>query len=222
MKLPLPALHRIEGGVADWERIPSEEWNQWQIRAAETNGLDTPGNRETAKGLISGLASLALIARGHTTAGTLGLLWARNKDLKDGKIAEATGTKGPVGEVADVVTDNILAVMAVPALRYRKIISTEQAVAIGGIVGLKFFGSGITRARGREEHASRIAKVGAALEWGGLIGLTAKRIAEEWHMPKAAEKIGAISDPVLNVGITLGLAGSAGYLRTAFRRSQRR
>lgn len=212
----LPDMHRIADGRADWSHIPSQEWNPYQQRAAATNGIDTPGNRETLKGVIFAGLGLTAIGKDHFLVGGLLLLEGRRRDLQDGKKAEATGTKSPVGEAFDAIADNVVAVAAVPVFRRKDLISAEEAAAMEGIVAAKFVGSGIAKWRHREEHASRPAKVGAFITWIGLGLRVGERVAENAGLKRTAQVLEKTSDMGVRGGIALGGIGSVGYLKTAF------
>lgn len=213
MNIPfIPDMHRIQEGKADWDLIPQAEWNQWQHRAAETHGLDTPGNRETLKGLLLSLGGLACIAEDKPIAGTVLIGAGRVCDLRDGKKAAQTGTKSPLGEAFDVLTDNALLAASVPVLTAKEIISKEEAAALGGTLAMKFIGTGVTRVKGQREHASRLGKYGQLLQWVGIGTRLLERIGQEYKVRFLAEKAAAASDISLRVGIGASAMAGTGYL----------
>jgi phosphatidylglycerophosphate synthase len=190
----LPDLHRIDK-VAQWETIPPEMWNEWQSRAAATNGWDTPANRETLKGFVTSMVGLEFINYGHDLAGTALLLKGRQSDIKDGKIAAETGTMGPIGEAADAVGDNLLLLRAMIVLRKRHIISTAEVTSLAAIIGLKFLASANAKAEENGLHASRLGKYSMYAVWGGMIIRTASN-GTKTHFPEASEKVTTVSKKI--------------------------
>lgn len=212
----IPDMHRIVDGRADWSHIPPEQWNPYQQRAAATGGIDSPGNRETLKGLLLAGLGLFAIYRDHFFAGGLLLLEGRRRDLKDGKKAEETGTKSPIGEAFDAISDNTIAAATIPVFEKKNLLDAQEAAAMKGIITAKFVGSGVAKWRHREEHASRTAKVGAFVTWIGLGLRVSERIAENAGLKRTAEVIGKTSDAGVRSGVTISGVGSLGYLKTAF------
>ena len=213
MKL-LPDMHRISDRKADWERIPEEQWNEHQRRAAETNGWDTPGNRETIKGVAASFLGLAAIARDQPEIGLASLFWGRMKDLKDGRVADATGTKSPKGEGLDAISDNVIGIAATGIFWKKGIISDGQAVWMAGTVGLKFVGSGLAKARGVEEHASRIGKIGTAIAGSGFGLKEMAVILADAALPRTAAVVDNLGNKALSAGLTMNTAAGLGYLAT--------
>ncbi len=98
-------LHRPEGGLADWEHIPPEERKGFQRLAAATHGIATPANAldVIAMGVLEN--GLHDMREGYHTAGFLKLAGAVAEDAFNGMVADRTGTKSPLGEKIDVITD---------------------------------------------------------------------------------------------------------------------
>ncbi len=204
-------------GVPDWELVDPLDWNQWQKRAAQTNGWDTPGNRETAKGLLYSSLGIALVAKGKTALGTTFIGYGRYKDIKDGKRAQETGTKSPRGAFLDALVDKVLVAEAVPVMVKQNVISTEQAVGIIGINALNAALNGIAQVRDREPKTNTFGKWYTFGTWAGiglkLVGKVAENICAQ-DIGKNAKLAG---DVVLWAGsIGLGALSSVGYAKEAF------
>jgi phosphatidylglycerophosphate synthase len=211
----LPDLHRTER-VPEWETIPPEEWNEYQVRAAETNGWDTPGNRESLKGFVGSLAGLAFIKNQHHFIGTVCLGYGRLKDLQDGKRAHETGTKSPLGEAIDAVGDGALAVIAAPILEQSGIISTRERKALLGMSAMKFVTAGTAKLTGRELHATRLSKVGAFMHWIGLGAQLVGRVLKDNEQPVSGKVITTTGRHITYAGIALGAHEALGYAKETF------
>jgi len=213
----LPDLHRV-GAVPDWETVPEEDWNEYQIRAAATNGWDTPGNRETLKGAIATLTGLALIYADtpmSNLAGTVAIGWGRWKDIQDGKRAAETDTKSPLGEALDAGTDTLLMATALPILVKKGTLSrSESSIMLGIIIG-KSLATITAKRLGREIHATRAGKVSTFLQWGGIgmscVSLVAKNMEEDTAKQATTRAARLIN----RFGMTLGLVSAAGYIKDA-------
>ncbi|HEY5668256.1 MAG TPA: hypothetical protein VIR03_03775 [Candidatus Saccharimonadales bacterium] len=207
----LPDLHHIGGdGLADWERIPPEEWTPVQQRAADTHGVDTPGNRETLKGIVGTGIGLGAIAFGYTALGLAGVTYGRWRDMRDGKRADETQTKSPLGEAFDATTDNALLAAAMPILEAKGMLSLTDIAMLGGVVALKFVGAGLAKVRGVKIHPPRIAKLGMFGQWSGVTLRIGAQAFKEGHLDALAEGTRILSDATLYAGI--GAAGMAGAI----------
>lgn len=211
----LPDLHRSER-VPEWETIPPEEWNEYQIRAAQTNGWDTPGNRESLKGFVGSLTGLAFIREHHYFIGTLCLGYGRLKDLQDGKRAHETGTKSPLGEAIDAVGDGVLATIAAPVLNEAGIISDREKHAFLGMAAVKLVTASAAKATGRELHATRLSKIGAFTQWLGLGTQLLGRIAKEHEHPAAGLVLTTGGRQMTYAGLAMGMHETVGYVRETF------
>lgn len=218
----LPDLHHIEDdGLADWQRRPPEEWTPVQQRAAETHGIDTPGNRETLKGIVGTSIGLGAIAFGYTALGLAGVAYGRWQDTRDGKKADETQTKSPLGEAFDAAADNTLLTAAMPILEARGMLSMADIAMLGGIVALKFVGSGIAKLRGIKIHPPRIAKLGMFGQWSGVTLRIGAQAFKEGHLDALAEGTRMLSNVTLYTGI--GMAATAGviYVGRGLRRKRK-
>lgn len=218
----LPDLHHIEDdGLADWQRIPPEEWTPVQQRAAETHGVDTPGNRETLKGIVGTGIGLGAIAFGYTALGLAGVAYGRWQDTRDGKKADETQTKSPLGEAFDVAADNTLLTAAMPILEARGMLSMADIAMLGGVVALKFIGSGVAKLRGIKIHPPRIAKLGMFGQWSGVTFRIGAQAFKEAHLPELAESTRLLSDVTLYGGIGMAALASVIYLGRGFGRKKK-
>ncbi len=213
MRLQLPDMHRIDGRQSDWEKIPPKKWNPDQLRAAKTHGIDTPGNRETAKGAVYSLGGLACVRAGHALLGTILLGIGGYKDIQDGKIADATGTKSPIGEAADAVSDAALIVVGVPVFIEAGLLTQTEGVAMLGLVATKTIGYSAGKLGGQAPpQPSRFGKVGMFGQRAGMGLRLAARVAEQNNLEDLAIQIKRASDVTLHAGIALSAIANFGYL----------
>lgn len=213
MRLQLPDMHRIDGRQSDWEKISPEKWNPDQMRAAKTHGIDTPGNRETAKGAIYSLGGLACIRSGRTLLGTILLGIGGYKDIQDGKIADATGTKSPIGEAADATSDAALIVVGVPVFIEAGLITQTEGAAMFGLVVTKTIGYSAGKLRGQAPpQPSRFGKIGMFGQRAGVGLRLAARVANQNNLEDLAIHVKRASDVTLHAGIALSAIANLGYL----------
>lgn len=220
MKFELPDLHR-SGARPQWEDVPEVDRNPYQIRAAATHGIDTPGNRETLKGDVATGAGIYCIDKGAIASGTALIAYGRWKDIRDGQRAAETETKQPLGETFDAVSDSLLLATALPVFERQDIISKAEQRAITYLTIAKMVAAGTAKLTGRELHAERINKLSMFFMWGGLgTHLLAKNIEKYYNQPngQAVDKAGKA---MTYLGIGLGAAGMLGYLRGAFATKKR-
>lgn len=171
-------LHRPIGR-ADWENIPREQWNRFQIRAAETGGIDTPANRLDLIASMAGVANSALIISGHRMmeraaedddtmlflcggtakmAGLAGDTLTIPVDFFDGIIADKTGTKSSLGEVVDAGRDMFEASRRLGTRYAIGALSLTEAGLIGAPKLANMGIAGATMLRGEQPHTSVFAK----------------------------------------------------------------
>lgn len=160
-------LHR-QPGTPQWELVEPHKRNKWQQRAAETNGWDTPANRISAIGLASTLTGLYLTTKKGflPKAVGIGLLgFGRWQDLRDGKKAEETGTKSPMGEAVDASVDKAGIAAAVAANFKSHAIPTTEMVAHGAQQSGNAILTFIAKAKGNEIHPGLLGKLGTGGIW---------------------------------------------------------
>lgn len=154
---------------ADWEAVPVPSRNRWQRLAARTHGVVTPGNVVSLAGVVLVLAGLMVVSVEHFWQG-LGLILAgRVADILDGVVADRTGTKGPVGELADAAFDKLAAVIVlavfvtfhwiplVPVLCVAFHVTANSALAV------------TARVRRVELHAGAAGKIATMGAWAVLL-----------------------------------------------------
>ena len=105
-------LHRTKG-KPDWADVPADKQNIFQRIAATTRGLGTPSNLVTLLGFGLVVYGLALIMQHQYLAGGVVVAIGRLCDVADGWLAQATGTKSPLGELLDAGIDKITTVLTV-------------------------------------------------------------------------------------------------------------
>ncbi|MDB5169338.1 MAG: hypothetical protein JWO41_694 [Candidatus Saccharibacteria bacterium] len=212
----LPDMHRA-GKLAEWETIDEDLWTDVQRRADETNGLDTPGNRETLKGVIASVAGVMAVGFDQPAVGVGLLFYGRTRDLKDGKVAAQTGTRSPLGEAFDAGADNLLAAIATPVLFKKNLITKDEAVIAGGVLGVKTLTSAVAKIRGQELHPSRAGKIGAFFVWNRYGTAVFAKALEQVKAPRAAEKMERFSRLNGHIGFVLEVAAALDYVHETFR-----
>jgi phosphatidylglycerophosphate synthase len=217
-------LHR-QTGVPEWETIPREEWNEWQIRADATNGWDTPGNRESAKGIVATALGLACLTNSSVSvqAAGIGLIgYGRYKDITDGRVAHETGTKSPKGEAVDATIDKIATAGAVAVAVTTESVPIPELSLIGIQQGANVILAGIAKRRGREIHPGRGGKVGMFGLWLGFglhfVGNTLKNGGLE----QAGDVMSYAGSVFTYTGVGLGAFSTIKeYIPAAFGRSKK-
>lgn len=207
-------LHR-SAKVPDWEKVPEAQWNTYQRRAAETNGWDTPGNRESLKGLTATLAGFWALKKDKPVLAAGLIAYGRYKDIRDGKRADQTGTKSPKGEMVDASIDKLLIGAAIPVFIHENVITIPEAIALGIQHSSAAALTGLAKARGREIHPSQAGKLSTFAEWlaSGLgIG---RRIAEKYHFESTARIIDMAEMAAMTTGLALGAVATYGYVKDA-------
>jgi len=223
MKL-LPDLHRADA-VPQWETVDPSEWNQYQRRAAETNGWDTPGNRLSLEGAIETTVGLGLIYLDKPATTVLGaalVTVGRVRDLQDGKRAEETGTKSPKGEAIDASVDTALGVFAALVMKRKKLVPAEAADELIANVGIKIGASLVAKLSGREMHTERMGKYGTALRWADVTTRIGKRAAEHFRHTGISGKLEKPSAIMTRAGVLMDRQATAGYVRDALTPKQKR
>lgn len=203
--------------VADWELVAPDKRNPWQQRAAETKGWDTPGNRETAKGALLSFAGVALIASGRTALGTALFTIGRYKDTRDGKVADETGTKSPLGAMIDPLVDRAVMVAAVPVMVGRGIMSGRQVAALAAQEAAIAAPFALGKGRGMEMHSRPLGQISGVFKWGSMIAKCAGKAAEEQGFNNIGSRLQRFGDKSVNIGIGIGAIAAIDYTVTALR-----
>lgn len=170
-------LHRTTG-KPDWHALKTSDYNLFQKVAASTRGIVTPANIITAIGLGLVIYGLISILAQHYWLG-LGLLAiGRLLDIIDGVVAEATGTKSPLGEFLDASVDKIGTLLTIIVLF---IAATNQWWAITLILLPQLIIPFMTlykRTRGIAVHPTRPGKLSMVAAWVSIVGLLVIKAAE--------------------------------------------
>ncbi len=199
-------LHRADA-VPDWEKIPEADWTEVQRRAAETKGWDTPGNRESLKGLGYTTLALGMLATGRpwlTAFSVVPMGIGRWKDIKDGKVAVETGTRGPRGEFVDAAIDKILTAGALTVGVAKNFISSTEAIYVGVQQGANIALSAVAERRGRDAHPGRGGKWGMFAIWAGVGSKVISKGAELFGHQPLANVMQEIGHYALYTGVAVG------------------
>jgi phosphatidylglycerophosphate synthase len=217
--MKLPDMHRAPE-VAQWDLIPPEQWNPYQIRAAQTHGWDTPGNRETAKGILAVTAGLYLIAQDtplSTLAGTALIGYGRSRDITDGREAERTQTKSPDGKRNDAVGDALLMLLALKVNKQLHIVDQPEATLLGVTLVAKSAATGVAVLRKRTIDVERTGKFASVAEWSGLGLYLAGRVAGKYGFENADDEFRKYGRIVMDTGVALAVASAGSYLYNSLR-----
>jgi phosphatidylglycerophosphate synthase len=172
------SLHRA-GKLSDWETIPETDRNVWQKIAAKTKGVVTPGNIVSWTGAAFVGAGLYKIAEGDKKVGSALVIIGRGFDLGDGKAADLTGTKSPLGEATDASIDKAEALAALLTLAITKTIDRDRAVSVG-VQNLTSIALGmLVKLKDQEVHPSRSGKDGTMAQWTAISLDCIEEIARE-------------------------------------------
>jgi phosphatidylglycerophosphate synthase len=211
-------LHR-SGNKPQWADVPFEQQNKYQRRAAKTRGIWTPGNEETVKGVAGTSLGLLELRKGtplHTAVGLGLIVYGRWKDIKDGRRAEETETKSPLGEIVDITADKALTGAAVAVMIEQDIITKQEA---GVLLAKNLANTGLSaigKKRKREMHASFIGKVETAAEWVFMGTAVIEHLSEQANAPEwLQDGLGKTRDGTFKVMSTMALATTIGYARDA-------
>ena len=163
-------LHRAST-QADWQAIKPTERNLFQRVAAATMGVVSPGNVISLVGFILVIIGLSYLLDERYLLSLVLLAVGRLLDVADGAVAEATGTKSPLGEIVDATIDKLVTVMTVIAILLTDLAAWWVVAALVILqisIGLVVF---IRRSRGSRIHPTRTGKLSMATAWIGIVGL---------------------------------------------------
>ena len=208
-------LHHVKNGKADWCQTEPESWNFWQRLAARTRGWITPGNAATGAGDVLFGCGMYEVATHNPLLGLVLVGVARSTDVLDGYFADRTGTKSPLGEMADAGSDKLQMAAGLGIFMGEGIlppipgalIATEQAAIAGLTVWAK--------KRGRELHPSKWGKLSMAGAWGSFCGWIGERVIETVPAVQTAATEAAARwvdvGSWAGAGVALGFGGLAIY-----------
>jgi phosphatidylglycerophosphate synthase len=177
-------LHRTTG-QPDWATVPAGQRNVWQRLAARSKGIVTPGNALTIGGLGLVLFGLFALNDRHFWISLAAVLLGRICDLADGIVAQATGTKSPLGESLDATADKLTILGIVYVFWQTQLVPgwvlltilEPQALVSGISLGLHY-GHQVL-------HPSRLGKYNTAVVWAILPGFVlayALHMSHSWLM----------------------------------------
>ncbi len=167
-------LHRTTG-KPDWDSIHTADRTSFQRVAARTNGIVTPANIITIFGFGIVLYGLWAILSQQFWIGLIALAIGRLLDVVDGWVANATGTKSPLGELLDAAVDKIgtlltIVIFFIAQVTYWWVIILLVLPQVA-IPLVSFY----KRRKGIKIHPTRIGKFSMASAWVGLVGLLVVR-----------------------------------------------
>lgn len=197
-------MHRTTG-KADWEETGPAARNTFQRLAAATHGIVSPANIITVAGLGIVIYGLVLLLQDRYWPGLVLVAAGRLLDIADGIVAQATGTKSPLGEIFDATADKTgtlltIITLVVAGITYWWIIVALilPQVIIPVVVLYR-------RQRGRRVHPTWQGKFSMAAAWIGIVGLL---------VMKALDKSGLLAVGVyglIGLSLLLGLYALGQY-----------
>lgn len=213
-------LHRSDK-VPDWEKIAPELWNPSQKRAAETHGIDTPGNRETLKGAVATLLGTYAVYAEEYALGALLMVGGRYYDRRDGKKAEETGTKSRLGEAFDAIVDKIGTVAMCYADYKRGLVSKNRLIIIGVQQGANVLATGVAKARGIDIHSNLANKV-SMWPLAGILTMpvAGKAVEELSHGRVSTKAFDRMTEGLYVSYLATGAVATAQLVTTAFSRKK--
>lgn len=144
-------LHRTPE-VPEWELVTPEERNLWQRWSAKTRGWLSPANMVSFSGAGLFFWGLHDFAQGQKTAGFAKMVGGGFADWLDGKVANRTKTKSPLGEVVDASLDKVKIFGALAVFGVTEVIPVVPLVVVGTQNAVNVVFSGIAKHRGHEIH----------------------------------------------------------------------
>jgi len=191
-------LHRTSG-TPDWEKVAPAKRNIFQKISAATHGVASPANVITVIGLGIVIYGLILLLQQQYWVGLVLLAVGRLLDVVDGIVAEATGTKSPLGELFDAVADKIGTILTILALIFAGITYWWVIAALiipQAVIPLVIF---YKKQKGISVHPTRQGKLSMATAWVGIVGLLVEKALNDFQ-PLA---IGVYV--IIGVSLALGL-----------------
>ncbi len=154
----------------DWQLVDAKKRNAWQRLAAGTQGVVTPANGLSLLGFVLVCVGSWRLYR-HVWAVGLGMIViGRLADLADGYVANATGTKSPLGEFVDATCDK-LAVAVVASLAIVTGVMPLWFVCVLLAVNAYLAGFGLLAGRKHGVHPNRPAKLATFAAWAAVVFL---------------------------------------------------
>lgn len=210
------SLHRA-GKMPDWEKIPESQRNGWQKLAAKTRGVVTPGNIVSWTGAVLVGAGLYQVAKGNKKLGGALVIAGRGCDLGDGKAADMTGTKGPVGEATDAGLDKAEAIAALVTLAVAGIMDKDRAVSVGTQNLANIALGMISRIKDQEVHPSRSGKDGTMAQWTAIGMDFIEEVAREEGAEDLSKAAGVAAEVFYEAADGLNWHATQGYAAQTFK-----
>lgn len=167
-------LHRTTG-TPDWEKVAVEERTAIQKLAATTKGIVTLPNLISLLGFALVIYGLVALLQEAYWEGLIALGIGRSLDIVDGAVAQATGTKSPLGEVIDATIDKFgtlftIIVFYIAGISFWWLITALllPQVLISLVVLYK-------RTKNQKVHPTLTGKLSMGTLWLSLIGLIAMK-----------------------------------------------
>ncbi len=203
-------MHR-SGKEGQWEAVAPEDRNAYQKIAAKTHGIVTPANTVSLVGAGLVASGLKDVATGKTAKGIVKISVGRGADLGDGRVAEKTQTKGPIGEALDVVIDKTEMAAVLPVFVHKNILPQPAAGVIAAQNAANTAFSAIAKRRGITLHPSREGKMATFGQWttGALYG--SAFLARENEMSGLARGLEVAGHISLAATAALGAKAILGY-----------
>jgi phosphatidylglycerophosphate synthase len=204
--------------TSEWEARQPAKRNLWQKWANATHGVVTPGNVFSIVGIATVFVGLWAIADGQLWRGLWLLAGGRFCDVIDGTVANATGTKSPLGEAIDTTSDKVAA-FATLFVFATSDIAPWPVMLIIGLQSLLIAGLGFTAYQlHKKPHTVAAGKVGGASLWVGLLSFA---FAAALHNHSTAHHIWGISAYLFcGIGFSLCWIAIFAYARSLQRKAQ--
>lgn len=191
-------LHRTSG-KPDWETVESSHYSIFQRIATRTRGIITPANLVTLVGLGMVIAGLIAMTQGQSWLGLILVVGGRILDVADGIVAEATGTKSPIGELFDAAADKLATILTITVLAVSGIVDWLPLIILvipQILIPLVIL---YKRRHGTHVHPTHQGKLSMACVWVGIVGLIAVQVFGGNYVLAIATYI------IIGVAVLLGL-----------------
>ena len=209
-------LHRANK-QSEWAGVSEAERNCWQLIAAKTSGIVTPGNAVTIGGFGLVLSGLRDMRNGDKKLGFAKIAAGRIADLVDGAVAHRTGTKSSIGEGLDAATDKVAMLLALPVLASTGELPRSAAATLA-VRDVAFASiSALAKQRGRELHPSAAGKRATFEQWLALSLYASSAMAAEAGHPTTAQSLYHLGHIAFGVMAVESTTAFNDYAQQAFR-----
>lgn len=162
-------LHR-SAKVPQWELVEPSKRNIWQRWSAKTHGWLSPANLVSFGGAALFLDGLYDYSQGQKGVGFAKMVVGGAADWVDGKVAHATKTKSPLGEIVDASLDKIKLAGALIVFGVTEVVPVVPLVAVTAQNAANVVFTGIAKHRGKEIHAELPNKLTPWIQGGVGMG----------------------------------------------------